>query len=92
MTWNEHQLSQHTQNILHEKIALRAHRLWEERGSPIGSPEEDWFRAEREMRTVKSDMQLQSDVSEELKWDPAVNAAQISGRSEGRRRDARRPR
>ena len=92
MTRNEHQLSQHTQNTLHEKIALRAYRLWEERGSPIGSSEEDWFRAEREMCTVKSDMQLQRDVSEELKWDPAVNAAQISGRSEGRRRDARRPR
>jgi osmotically-inducible protein OsmY len=29
------------------------------------------------MRTVKSDMQLQRDVSEELKWDPAVNAEQI---------------
>ena len=68
MTRNEHQLSQHAQNMLHEKIALRAHRLWEERGSPIGSSEEDWFRAEREMRTVKSDMQLQRDVSEELKW------------------------
>jgi osmotically-inducible protein OsmY len=26
---------------------------------------------------VKSDLQLQSDVSEELRWDPAVNAAQI---------------
>ena len=23
-----------------------AHALWEERGCPIGSPEEDWFRAE----------------------------------------------
>jgi len=77
MARNEHQLSQHTQNIVREKIALRAHRLWEERGSPIGSSEEDWFRAEREMRTVKSDMQLQRDVSEELKWDPAVNAEQI---------------
>jgi len=77
MTRNEHQLSQHTQNTLHEKVALRAHRLWEERGSPIGSSEEDWFRAEREMRPVKSDMQLQRDVSEELKWDPAVNAAEI---------------
>jgi len=77
MTRNEHQLSQPTQNILHEKIALRAHRLWEERGSPIGSSEEDWFRAEREMRTAKSDLQLQRDVSEELKWDPAINAAQI---------------
>ena len=23
--------------------------LWQERGSPIGSPEEDWFRAEQEI-------------------------------------------
>ena len=33
----------------HDQIALRAYRLWEERGSPIGSPEEDWFRAEQEI-------------------------------------------
>ena len=26
---------------------------------------------------MKSDMQLQRDVLDELKWDPAVNAAQI---------------
>jgi len=33
----------------HDQIALRAYRLWEKRGSPIGSPEEDWFRAEQEI-------------------------------------------
>lgn len=77
MTRNEQQLSQHTRNVPHEEIALRAYRLWEERGSPIGSSEEDWFRAEREMRKAKSDLQLQRDVSEELKWDPAINAPQI---------------
>jgi hypothetical protein len=27
-------------------IATLAYRLWQERGCPIGSPEEDWFRAE----------------------------------------------
>jgi Protein of unknown function (DUF2934) len=26
-------------------ITLLAYRLWEERGRPIGSPEEDWFEA-----------------------------------------------
>jgi hypothetical protein len=26
-------------------ITFLAYRLWEERGRPIGSPEEDWFRA-----------------------------------------------
>jgi len=43
-------VTQQTQNSLHEEIALRAHRLWVERGCPIGSPEEDWFRAEEEIR------------------------------------------
>ena len=38
-----------TQDDRHEQIALRAHGLWQERGSPIGSPEEDWFRAEQEI-------------------------------------------
>jgi hypothetical protein len=31
-------------------IAALAHRLWLERGCPEGSPEEDWFLAERELR------------------------------------------
>jgi len=29
-----------------EDIARLAYQLWEERGCPIGSPEEDWLRAE----------------------------------------------
>ena len=28
-----------------EAIAERAYQLWEERGKPQGSPEEDWHRA-----------------------------------------------
>jgi hypothetical protein len=31
------------------KIAVLAFQFWQERGSPHGSPEEDWFRAEREI-------------------------------------------
>ena len=30
-------------------IADLAYRYWQERGCPIGSPEEDWYRAEREL-------------------------------------------
>ncbi|HMD99054.1 MAG TPA: DUF2934 domain-containing protein [Terriglobia bacterium] len=37
--------TQQIQNSPHEEIALRAHRLWEERGCPIGSPAADWYRA-----------------------------------------------
>lgn len=33
-----------------EEIARRAYQLWEERGSPHGSPEEDWYRAEHQLR------------------------------------------
>jgi hypothetical protein len=31
----------------HEFVAKLAYQLWEERGSPFGSPEVDWFAAER---------------------------------------------
>ena len=31
------------------EIAALAYRLWLERGWPEGSPEEDWFLAEREL-------------------------------------------
>ena len=43
-------VTQQTRNSPHEVITLRAHRLWEARGCPIGSPEEDWLRAEEEIR------------------------------------------
>ena len=33
-----------------EEIALRAYQLWEERGKPHGSPEEDWHLAEQQLR------------------------------------------
>lgn len=31
----------------HEYVAKLAYKLWEERGRPFGSPEVDWFAAER---------------------------------------------
>ena len=34
----------------HEEIALRAYQLWEERGKPHGSDEEDWHLAERQLQ------------------------------------------
>ena len=32
------------------QIEKLAYQFWEERGRPLGSSEEDWFRAERELR------------------------------------------
>jgi hypothetical protein len=31
-------------------VAVLAYQFWEERGRPEGSPEEDWYRAERELQ------------------------------------------
>lgn len=33
----------------YEQIAILAYYLWQKRGCPEGSPEEDWFRAEHEL-------------------------------------------
>jgi hypothetical protein len=35
----------------YEEIAALAYQLWNNRGCPVGSPEEDWWRAERWLRT-----------------------------------------
>ncbi len=36
--------------IAHEEIARLAHSYWEARGCDGGSPEEDWLRAEQELK------------------------------------------
>ena len=35
----------------HEDIAALAQKLWEDRGRPVGSPDEDWFHAVKELRS-----------------------------------------
>jgi hypothetical protein len=32
------------------EIAARAYECWQERGCPVGSDQEDWFRAEEELK------------------------------------------
>jgi hypothetical protein len=36
--------------VADHEVAERAYCCWHERGCPQGSPEEDWHRAERELR------------------------------------------
>lgn len=33
-----------------EEIACLAYQYWQQRGHPTGTPEEDWFRAEEEIK------------------------------------------
>ncbi len=37
--------------LAHEDIARLAYALWEARGCQGGNPEEDWLRAEQQLRT-----------------------------------------
>lgn len=43
-------------NPSHEQIARLAYALWEERGRVEGSPEQDWFGAERQLRAAIADV------------------------------------
>jgi Protein of unknown function (DUF2934) len=43
-----------------EVIAKVAYELWLERGSPIGSPEQDWFRAEQLLNAGEETEELRS--------------------------------
>jgi hypothetical protein len=53
---NAHRLTQaatagHVIAFGHEEIAALAHKLWQARGCPDGSPQEDWFNAAAELRS-----------------------------------------
>jgi len=44
----------------HESIQRLAYSYWEARGCPIGSPDEDWFRAEVELLKTDSKATLET--------------------------------
>jgi Protein of unknown function (DUF2934) len=37
-----------------EQIAKLAYQLWQTRGCPIGSPDQDWFQAEQQLQNQRS--------------------------------------
>jgi hypothetical protein len=48
----------------HEAIQKLAYELWEERGSPIGSPETDWFNAEQQFGHASRSWHLRETIGE----------------------------
>jgi hypothetical protein len=44
----------HQPKVSHDDVARLAHRYWKERGARDGNHEEDWYRAERELRGMES--------------------------------------
>lgn len=56
----------------HEEIARLAYLYWEARGRPIGSPEEDWLRAEQDLlmeRLVWGTAKMKSHVDKHAEKD-----------------------
>ena len=43
----------HISRSVNGEIAALAYQLWKERGCPIGSPDEDWFRAEADLTNAQ---------------------------------------
>ena len=43
-----------------EQMEVLAHALWVERGCPIGSPEVDWFEAERRLTGLEKSTKVQT--------------------------------
>lgn len=43
-----------------EDISRLAYALWEERGRPIGSPDEDWFQAKAQLNNLPKEAPRQS--------------------------------
>lgn len=39
--------------MLHQSVEDLAYHYWNHRGRPVGSPDEEWFRAEEEVRARK---------------------------------------
>ena len=53
------------EELSENEIAMRSYELWQERGSPVGSPEVDWFRAEQEIAAPKRTGEEQIATAEE---------------------------
>lgn len=55
ITINEQTYEQQTPEttITFEQIAERAYELWKARGCPLGSPDQDWLEAERELKSSR---------------------------------------
>jgi hypothetical protein len=57
--------SQPSETVSQEGIARLAYALWQARGCPDGSPEQDWFAAEQQIRASQT-LSASRQVSEKI--------------------------
>jgi hypothetical protein len=66
---------------LHKQIASLAYALWEQRGCPDGTSDEDWFNAEKRLRSAGGGTQTSNDGATE---DQMNMAGTVPPRVDGR--------
>jgi len=68
-----------SENVAKNEVAALAYQLWQERGCPIGSDQEDWFRAERKIAGSKGmnqrEVGSQSSVEQSIDAEEADSSA-----------------
>ena len=65
-----------TEPIKETEIAARAYECWQERGCPIGSAQEDWFRAEQELKDQRTEGRVQHKqnvIHDEIRANTPIN-------------------
>ena len=60
------------QEVDQSKIEQAAYDFWVQRGCPVGSPEEDWFRAEHQLRSEAPDGEAPATLLGQIKAKNAV--------------------
>ena len=50
------------------EIAAAAYQLWLDRGGPVGSDQEDWFRAEAALKNARRDTRSEAEMVAEIRW------------------------
>ena len=50
------------------EIAVAAYQLWLDNGCPVGSDQEDWFRAEAALKRARRDTRTEAEMVVEIRW------------------------
>jgi hypothetical protein len=74
-----------------EDIAKLAYHLWEERGGPIGSPEVDWARAEKELAAARAEVAVAVALAGQRGRTGKSRSSAPTGRAQRASVQARRP-
>jgi hypothetical protein len=69
-----------TGEIDYQAVSRRAYELWEERGRPNGGHDDDWYRAEQELRTAPKTLNGNGEPKKPATRKPKATTARTSSK------------